>query len=197
VHQIWTNNGGTYVLHVEQIIDIGAVSGVLTNLGFTDNGDPGGVDLAMGGATVAGVGVYLNDSAGNLGRGDPVPPVITLNGEASVSVDTGTSYVDSGATAVDNIDGTLAPTATSNVNTSVVGNYTVTYNVTDFAGNAAEPVVRNVTVEGAVGRGGGGGGTFGFWALAMLVGVHLLILMRARVRSQRCSLRMNNNDKEQ
>jgi hypothetical protein len=179
VHQIWLSNGGGYVLSSEQIIDIGAVSGVLTNLGFTDNGDPGGVDLAMGGATVAGVGVYLNDSAGNLGRGDPVPPVITLTGEASVSVDTGTSYGDSGATAVDNIDGTLAPTATSNVNTSVVGNYTVTYNVTDFAGNAAEPVVRNVTVVGAVGRGGGGGGTFGLWALAMLVGVHLLILMRA------------------
>ena len=184
VHQIWTNNGGTYALHVEQIIDIGAVTGVLSELGDTDNGEPGGFDLAMGGDAGAGVSVYLNDSAGSLGRGDLVPPVITLTGMASVTIDAKSTYVDSGATAVDNIDGALAPIATSTVNTAVLGNYTVTYSVNDFAGNAATPVVRNVTVKAGTGRGGGGGGTIGFWTLIMLVGVHLLILMRARVRFQ-------------
>ena len=186
VHQIWTAAGIGYALHSEQIIDSGAVAGVLTDLGFADNGDPGGVDLAMGGDLTAGVGVYLNDSAGNLGRGDAVPPVITLLGAASVDVPSGNAYTDAGATALDNIDGdiVLGP-PTSNVNTAIVGNYTVTYNVTDFAGNAATPVVRSVNVTPAVGRGGGGGGALGYWALAFLIGVHLLILMPARSRSQK------------
>jgi len=179
-HQIWTATGIGYELHSEQIIDTGAVAGVLTDLGFADSGDPGGVDLAIGGDLSAGVGVYLNDSVGNLGRGDAVLPVITLNGAASVETPTGSAYTDAGATALDNIDGNLVPSSTSNVNTSVVGNYSVTYNVTDFAGNAATPVVRTVTVTPATGRGGGGGGVLGYWTLAVLIGINLLILLRAR-----------------
>ena len=61
-----------------------------------DDGDAGGVDLALGGRGNAGVGVWLNDSAGNLGLGDAVPPELTLSGEASVSVPANTSYADAG-----------------------------------------------------------------------------------------------------
>ena len=116
----------------------------------------------------AGVGVYLNDSLGNLGRGDIAPPVITLTGEATVNVPSGAPYSDAGATATDNIDGDITPVATSNVNTAVVGTYTVTYNATDFAGNAADPVSRTVNVTPAAGRGGGGGGALGIWLLLLL-----------------------------
>jgi len=196
VHQIWTAASGSFQLHGEQIIDLDAVAGVLTDLGFADNGDPGGVDLALGGASGAGASVYLNDSFGNLGLGDAVPPVITLIGEASVSIASGTAYTDSGATASDNIDESLIPIVTNNVNTAVVGNYTVTYNVTDFAGNAAAPVVRTVNVTPATGRGGGGGGALGYWALVLLVGVQLLVLMQARTRSQRCRIRISKNTED-
>ena len=161
----------------------------MTELGFADNGDPGGVDLAIGGETAAGISVYLNDSAGNLGRGDAVLPVITLIGEASVSVPSGNAYNDAGATALDNIDGDLAPAPTSNVNTAIVGTYSVTYNVMDFAGNAAVPVVRTVNVTPATGRGGGGGGALGYWSLAFLIGVQLLILVQARSRLQTSRIR--------
>ena len=52
-------------------------------------------------------------------------------------------------TAFDNIDGdiTASIVAVSNVNTAVRGDYTVTYDVTDSAGNPALQVVRTVTVE--------------------------------------------------
>ncbi|MFQ5609523.1 MAG: FG-GAP-like repeat-containing protein, partial [Woeseiaceae bacterium] len=196
VHQIWNASSGSYELHSEQIIDGGAMAGVLTSLGEADTGDLGGDDLAMGGATSAGVGVYLNDSGGNLGRGDAVPPEITLVGEASVSTPAGSAYVDQGATAVDNIDGDVVPLATSNVNTSVTGNYTVTYNVTDFAGNAATPAVRNVTVTPATGRGGGGGGASSWWLLALLVGGHLSILMRAHMSRRHSRTRTSETAKE-
>ena len=173
VHQIWTATASGFELHREQIVEAGSTTGVLTELGMTDVGDPGGVDLAMGGAVVSGLGVFLNDGFGNLGRGDAVPPVLTLLGEASVQVPSGSLYSDSGASAVDNIDGNISRSVvvTSNVNTAIVGNYVVTYNVMDFAGNSATPITRAVSVIPAAGTGGGGGG--GAVSLILLV---LLIL---------------------
>jgi hypothetical protein len=186
VHQVWTASGGSFALHAEQIIDIDARAGVLADLGFADTDDPGGADLALGGALGAGAAVYLNDSAGNLGLGDAVAPVITLNGEVTVNVPSGEAYTDAGAAAVDNIDGDIsASIVVSNpVNTSIVGAYTVTYNVRDFAGNTAAQVTRTVNVTAATGRGGGGGGSIGYWALALLVATQLLFLLRNRQAAQ-------------
>lgn len=158
-------------LHSEQIIDAGAVSGVLADLGFTDTGNSGGLDFAMGGALGGGLGVYLNDGDGNLGRGDTEAPVITLSGLASVSIESGQSYVDSGATAVDNIDGDISTSiaVANTVNTRSVGTYTVTYSVSDFAGNAAASVTRTVSVTPSAGS-GGGGGSVSYWTVLALMG---------------------------
>ena len=192
VHQIWTASAGSFVLHAEQIVDIGARAGVLADLGFADSGDPGGVDLALGGALAAGTAVYLNDSAGNLGLGDAVAPVITLNGESVVNVPSGTAYSDAGANASDNIDGDISARVVVNnpVNTAVVGAYTVTYNVSDFAGNPAVQLTRTVNVTAATGRGGGGGGSVGYSALALLLMVQTMFLLWSRGPAQR---RATNN----
>jgi VCBS repeat-containing protein len=180
LHQTWVADGAGYTLHGEQIIDIDARVGVLANLGFADTDDPGGVDLALGGAIDAGAAVYLNDSIGNLGLGDAVAPVITLNGVASIDVPSGEVYTDSGAAAADNIDGDISASIIVNnpVNTAVVGAYTVTYNVQDFAGNAAVQVTRTVNVTAAVGRGGGGGGALDYWFAALLAVAWMLLLLR-------------------
>ncbi|OQC08518.1 MAG: Pesticidal crystal protein cry22Aa [Candidatus Hydrogenedentes bacterium ADurb.Bin101] len=77
---------------------------------------------------------------------DDIIPVISLNGTSPVTVECGATYTDAGATANDNCDGPLVPGAVSTVNTAVVGPYTVTYTVSDAAGNAAVPVVRQVNV---------------------------------------------------
>ena len=171
VHQIWTATGSGFDLHREQIVDADSVVGILTELGLTDVGDAGGVDLAMGGAVLSGLGVFLNDGFGNLGRGDAVPPVLTLLGEASVEVPSGSNYVDAGATAEDNIDGDISDSVvvTAAVNTAVVGSYIVTYDVVDFAGNDATPITRTVTVTPAAGAGGGGGGATGWLSLLLLI----------------------------
>ena len=80
---------------------------------------------------------------------DTIAPVITLMGDETVTVQLGSTYVDDGATANDNYDGDLTASiiTTSNVDTSKVGTYTITYNVSDAAGNAAPTVVRTVIVE--------------------------------------------------
>ncbi|RDH85236.1 MAG: cell wall-binding protein, partial [endosymbiont of Galathealinum brachiosum] len=58
------------------------------------------------------------------------------------------TYNDAGATASDNFDGDITANISivSNVNTNAVGNYSVTYNVSDATGNAASTVTRVVNV---------------------------------------------------
>jgi hypothetical protein len=185
VHQIWTATGAGFSLHREQIVDADSTVGVLTELGMTDVGDAGGVDLAMGGAVGSGVGIFLNDGFGNLGFGDAVPPVLTLVGQASVSIRSGSSYSDAGATSQDNIDGDISHSivVTGAVNTAVAGGYTITYNVVDRAGNAATPITRSITVTApapATGGGGGGGGALSLLALFLLTIAACLNAYRAK-----------------
>ena len=89
----------------------------------------------------------IGDPNGN-SNGDTTKPVITLIGDATVSVNVGATYSDAGATASDNVDGTITSSisANSTVDTTTAGTYTVTYNVSDTAGNAADAVVRTVNV---------------------------------------------------
>ena len=79
---------------------------------------------------------------------DTTVPVITLLGDTTVTIEVGATYTDSGATAADNYDGDLTSSIAivNNVDTSTVGTYTVTYNVSDTSGNAAVPVTRTVNV---------------------------------------------------
>lgn len=79
---------------------------------------------------------------------DTTAPVITLNGDSSVDIYAGDSYVDEGATAIDDIDGDITSliVTTSTVNVDISGTYTVKYNVDDLAGNSANEVIRTVNV---------------------------------------------------
>ena len=80
---------------------------------------------------------------------DTTPPVITLNGDATVDLNVGDSYTEAGATATDDTDGDISGNIVvggDTVDTSVAGTYIVTYNVSDAAGNAATEVTRTVNV---------------------------------------------------
>jgi len=85
----------------------------------------GGLDLAVENASVT---IF-----------DSTPPVITLLGPAHVTVIVGSVYKDPGATAVDANDGDLTDriVVANAVNESVAGAYSVTYTVSDAAGNTA------------------------------------------------------------
>lgn len=79
----------------------------------------------------------------------PGKPVITLVGENPLTWPLGQPFVDPGATALDEKDGDITSdiVVVSNLNVNTLGNYQITYNVTDTDGNAAEEVVRSVIVE--------------------------------------------------
>ena len=90
--------------------------------------------------------VVFNENADGA---DTKAPVITLVGAASIYLINGvdTEYIDSGATVTDNVDTDLVITVGGDtVDTSVDGTYTITYDASDTAGNAADQVTRTVTV---------------------------------------------------
>lgn len=79
---------------------------------------------------------------------DQTAPIITLLGDRNATHALGQPYNDPGALAYDNQDGDLTDSivVVSTVNVNQVGDYTVTYNVMDEAGNAAVEVIRDVEV---------------------------------------------------
>lgn len=56
--------------------------------------------------------------------------------------------IDDGATAIDNVDGdiTASIVVDNPVDITTLGTYTITYNVSDAAGNAAVEITRTVNV---------------------------------------------------
>jgi len=83
---------------------------------------------------------------------DQTAPVITLIGDNAPTLSTGDIYSEQGVTAVDNVEGDISVDVIvggDNVNTTTPGTYTVTYNLTDLAGNAANEITRQVTVQDA------------------------------------------------
>lgn len=77
---------------------------------------------------------------------DTTAPVITITGGNTATVAQNATYTDAGATATDDVDGTVNVTTTGTVDTSTLGDYTFTYTATDAAGNTATET-RTVTVE--------------------------------------------------
>jgi len=135
-----------------------AVNDGVTGLGIVSASGTGAWSLTPG-ALAEGAHSFTaiaTDQAGNVGPAsaavaytvDTTPPVISLNGPANVTVIQGFTYTDAGATALDSLDGVITGSivTVNPVNTAIPGTYTVTYNVTDTAGNAAVQVTRTVDV---------------------------------------------------
>lgn len=73
---------------------------------------------------------------------DTIAPVITLNGDNPMEIYVGDTYVEPGATTSDGSEVVIS----GNVDTETPGTYTILYNSTDDAGNAAVEVSRTVNV---------------------------------------------------
>jgi hypothetical protein len=80
-------------------------------------------------------------------------PTVILLGDSLIFHECGTGYTDAGAIASDPEDGDLTNAIVTNngVNAGAVGNYSVSYDVTDSESNAAPTVVRDVVVLDTVG----------------------------------------------
>ena len=88
---------------------------------------------------------------------DTTAPTISLSGDNPLILNLNDAYSEPGYSANDDIDGDITDQVivdSSALDTSVVGDYTITYNVSDSAGNAAAEAIRTVTViePGTVGQ---------------------------------------------
>ena len=81
-------------------------------------------------------------------KNDHVQPVITLNGSHEQVVTLNSSYVESGATALDNKSGDISDNieTTGSVNVNLKGEYRLYYDVEDENGNKAATATRFVQV---------------------------------------------------
>ncbi len=77
---------------------------------------------------------------------DITAPIITLTGQASITLLQDTDYQEPGATATDNIDPEITVIITGTVDNTTVGDYTITYSATDQAGNTST-VTRTITIR--------------------------------------------------
>jgi hypothetical protein len=99
---------------------------------------------------------FVVDSAGNSDTKtrvikviDSICPIIAINGSNPVYVELNSTYVDEGATSIDNVDGNITGTIITHnpVNTKKAGTYTVTYTSKDLASNITYNVERKVIVQ--------------------------------------------------
>lgn len=81
---------------------------------------------------------------------DTLGPVVTLLGDETIFVEYGEEFNEPGASATDNADGALEISVIGTVNTSVVGEYPITYSATDVSGNTVT-VTRLVKVVDSIG----------------------------------------------
>ena len=66
---------------------------------------------------------------------DTVAPVITLNGELSLTHEAATPYIDAGGEAHDNVDGRVALVMTQNIDVNKLGMQTIKFAAKDAEGN--------------------------------------------------------------
>lgn len=174
VHQLYLGSaGGAFSLAPEQIVSDGMRRGVLTDF----NGDDS-LDLIMVGRDAGVMEIHANNGVGKLGLGDRNAPSLQLIGETTISIAAGATFVDQGATALDDIDGDLTNRikTTGEINTTVVGKQTISYQVSDRAGNTSSRV-RTVNVGVNSGTGGSGGGVL---APAFVLMMSVLAVIRRR-----------------
>ena len=133
--------GVNYTLTNSTLIIGAGQTSVPISLGVLDSGKVEGnktVVITLSNPTHATLGTntiftytILNDHK------DTTPPELTLNGDNPMSVTKGDTFIDPGATALDDVDGDISSSIviTGTVNTNAVGTYTRTYTVKDAAKN--------------------------------------------------------------
>ena len=144
-----------------QILDVTDPSNITAAGSITDIGNAvddleldgayGITTFTSGGHTYVAVAAFLDDGVQiiriDIPTTDTTPPVIKLEGSSLVTITVDETYTELGAVCDDDVDADKPATVGGDtVDTSTVGQYTVTYDCTDSSNNEATQVSRTVTV---------------------------------------------------
>lgn len=134
----------------------GNITGIIVKT-ITFEGDPvGAVNTGVLGTYV--ILYEVSDNAGQVATPvtrtvevvDTTAPVITLNGDAALTLECGAPYTEAGATATDGCDGDLDVTIVGTVDITTPADYPILYQAVDAEGNEAIALTRVVTVADTV-----------------------------------------------
>ena len=134
----------SYIEQGARIIANGVDVGPATVTGTVDNTTVSSYSITYSGSH-GGVSATPVTRAVNVQ--DLTAPILTLNGPSTVTITQGGSYAEQGVTSTDGpFSFQNAYTSSGTVDVNTIGIYTITYNGTDDAGNAATPITRTVNV---------------------------------------------------
>ena len=131
----YTDAGATAIDLIDGNVNVTSIGSVNTNIVGDYNITYSAIDIA---------GNVAAEIIRTVNVEDTTAPVITLIGANPQTIEVGGTYNELGASTDDNSTVVIVTIA---VKTNVEGNYTVTYNATDGAGNVATEVIRTVNVK--------------------------------------------------
>ena len=149
----YTDQGATAVDDIGDsvipVLDIARVSTAsnpgATNLGSVDTSTVANYLLTYTATDVNGRSTTATRTVAVISS-DTEAPVVTVNGQSSLTQTQGELFTDAGATVIDNSGETITAVVSGDtVDTSVPGVYTITYTATDSSGNSGS-ATRTVTV---------------------------------------------------
>jgi hypothetical protein len=139
--------GGTYTDAGANVTDNIDAASTISGVSTVDPNSVGSYTVTFNYTDAAGnVAVQVVRAVEVIATADTENPVITLIGSAIVELMVGDTYTDLGANVSDNVDADSILVGNSNLNVNVVGNYAVTFDYIDGAGNPAIQVVRTINV---------------------------------------------------
>ena len=146
---------GVQILDVTNPSNITAVDNILDTTSLELDGSQHITTFESGSHTYAAIASNGDDNGVQIIRidiagSDTTPPVIELDGSATITITVDGTYNEQGAVCDDDVDADKPATVGGQtVDTGTAGTYTITYDCTDTSNNAATQVTRTVTVEAA------------------------------------------------
>lgn len=139
--------GGDYIEQGASAVDNvdGALS--VTTSGVVDTSTVGTYTITYSATDQAGNAATETRTVIVDAAADTEAPVITLNGDSTITITQGGEYTEQGASAEDAVDGTVNVDITGQVISSTVGTYVITYIASDSSSNTATTERTVIVVE--------------------------------------------------
>ena len=122
-------------------------NGLVANVsGQVDSSTPNTYMITYTATDLAGNETVITRTVITEAASDDEAPAIMLIGDTIINLTVGNAYSEQGISVTDNVDD-ISVSMIGEVNTNIVGTYTITYQASDVAGNQSMTITRTVIIE--------------------------------------------------